>query len=205
VVARVIDVRTARQSDVVPALTPAATFFRAVLEGLEREGGTREELAAFGTRAAEMIGEALARTLRHFRLEGGSDLTLILALARHAAEVASRHEVSATQPLGAVLFLERARKATLDAIAAGEPSLAAVARHLGASPRTVQRRLRRAGTRFEAVLDPLRRELALRHLADEAVGIDEVAARVGFSEPSAFYRAFRRWTGTSPRAYRAAR
>jgi AraC-like DNA-binding protein len=70
------------------------------------------------------------------------------------------------------------------------------------SARTLQRRLAGEGLSFDGVLDELRRELALRHLADRRVAIAEVAYLLGFSEPSAFHRAFKRWTGTTPGAAR---
>ncbi len=86
-----------------------------------------------------------------------------------------------------------------------EPTLAGVASRLGLTPRSLQRRLDRERTSFLAVLEHVRREAALGYLAESRFEIAEIAARLGFSEPAAFHRAFRRWTGTTPRAYRAAR
>ena len=54
------------------------------------------------------------------------------------------------------------------------------------------------GLTFDAVYDELRRELALRYLADRTMAITEVAYLLGYSEPSAFHRAFKRWTGATP-------
>jgi AraC-like DNA-binding protein len=68
------------------------------------------------------------------------------------------------------------------------------------SARHLQRGLSSEGTSFQALLDDARRELAVRHLADPGATVANVAWLVGFSEPSAFHRAYRRWTGLSPRA-----
>jgi AraC-like DNA-binding protein len=77
-------------------------------------------------------------------------------------------------------------------------SLTAVSASLHMSERSLQRRLADEGVSFDALLDELRRELALRYLADEKVAIAEIAYLLGYSEPSAFHRAFKRWTGTTP-------
>ncbi len=78
-----------------------------------------------------------------------------------------------------------------------------LARTLGLSTRTLSRRLREEGTSFRAVLDDVRRELAVVWLSDPAHAIYEVSFLLGYNEPSTFHRSFRRWTGESPRAWRA--
>ncbi len=120
-------------------------------------------------------------------------------LVRHAEAL-----VAGLAPRQGPTFVSRVRAAASDALADGPASLANVARRLGASPRTVQRRLQQACITFEEILEPLRRDLALHHVARDEKSISQIASLVGFSEPSAFYRAFRRWTGTTPRSYRAA-
>ncbi len=87
----------------------------------------------------------------------------------------------------------------------GEADKPAVARALGMSTRTLGRRLEGGGTRYAAVLDDTRREMALELLDDDALAVYEVAFLLGYSEPSTFHRAFRRWTGESPDAFRAGR
>jgi AraC-like DNA-binding protein len=83
-----------------------------------------------------------------------------------------------------------------------EPSLADAARDLGLGPRTLQRRLRDFGTSFQNELDVLRRQIGReRVLVSPSVG--QLAASLGFRDASAFTRAFRRWTGESPRDFRA--
>lgn len=77
-----------------------------------------------------------------------------------------------------------------------------VAEKLGASRQTLYRSLKAEDVTFEQVLDDLRRRLALSYLADRKVSVNETAYLVGFSEPAAFSRAFKRWTGESPSAVR---
>ena len=89
-------------------------------------------------------------------------------------------------------------------IAQGEPEIEAVARSMGTSVRSLQRRLSAAGTSYQQVLDSTRREAAGRHLADRALSITEVAYLLGYSEPAAFHRAFRRWYGSTPQEFRFA-
>ena len=80
------------------------------------------------------------------------------------------------------------RPARIDSIAAG----------LGVSRQTLYRRLRAEETTFEDLLDGLRHRLALQYLRDEQLSVKAAAYRLGFSEPAAFSRAFKRWTGASP-------
>ena len=84
------------------------------------------------------------------------------------------------------------------------PLLEAVARELDMSDRTLQRLLREDGTTYQRLLDEVRRDLAIRHLANPSSSANQIGFLLGFSEPSAFHRAFRRWTGTTPGAYRSA-
>lgn len=83
-----------------------------------------------------------------------------------------------------------------------EPALEAVARRLGQSRRSLQRRLGASGTSFAALVAGVRRERAESFLASREVSVAEVSWLLGFSEQSAFTRAFRRWTGRSPTEYR---
>ena len=83
-------------------------------------------------------------------------------------------------------------------LAQGDLGAGAVAARLSMSDRTLRRRLRDEATGYQQVLDDVRSELARRDLANEARAIDEVALRLGFSDASAFTKAFRRWTGQSP-------
>ena len=77
-----------------------------------------------------------------------------------------------------------------------------IAGRMGLSRQTLLRKLKVEGTTFEKVLDELRHRLALDYLRGRKVSVNETAYLVGFSEPAAFSRAFKRWTGTSPREVR---
>ncbi|MFC3078347.1 AraC family transcriptional regulator ligand-binding domain-containing protein [Phenylobacterium terrae] len=85
----------------------------------------------------------------------------------------------------------------------GQVGLDSVARQLGMSPKTLYRRLKAEGTSYARVLDDLRHRLAVAFLAEQKVSVSEAAYLTGFSEPAAFSRAFRRWTGARPGAARA--
>jgi len=85
-----------------------------------------------------------------------------------------------------------------------EPTLAAAARRLGTSPRTLQRRLEAEGTTFARLVAEVRRERAEALLSAREISVAEVSFLLGFSEQSAFTRAFRRWTGHSPTRFRQA-
>lgn len=102
-------------------------------------------------------------------------------------------------------LVSRARAALYRRLSAGEPSIEGVAADLGLAPRTLQDRLRRQGQPYQEVLDGLRRSLADIYLRDPALSLTEIALLLGFSESSAFSRAFRRWRGTSPVAWRRRR
>ena len=84
------------------------------------------------------------------------------------------------------------------------PALHEVARELSMSSRNLQRTLHDAGTSYQSLLDSTRRDLAIRHLANPATSAGQVGFLLGFSEPSAFHCAFRRWTGKPPSAFRPA-
>ena len=84
----------------------------------------------------------------------------------------------------------------------GKANVETVAKALALSVRTFQRRLGEHGVVFKTLVDQLRRELALQYLADGKADLTEIAFLVGYSELSAFDRAFRRWTGSTPVAAR---
>jgi AraC-like DNA-binding protein len=80
----------------------------------------------------------------------------------------------------------------------GDVGMDRVARELGCGRQTLYRRLKAEGVTFEQVLDGLRRRLALRFVREPGVSVKELAYRLGYSDPAAFSRAFKRWTGRSP-------
>jgi AraC-like DNA-binding protein len=84
----------------------------------------------------------------------------------------------------------------------GEASMDTIAGKLGVSRQTLFRKLKAEGVTFEKVLDELRHQLALRYLREKKISVTETAYLVGFSDPAAFSRAFKRWTGSGPRTMR---
>lgn len=112
------------------------------------------------------------------------------------------------------LLLDRRRAGDRDTIAGrvharllassrvGLAPVGEVAAHLAMSARSLQRRLRDEGTSFEAIGRDVLASLAEAYLGDRGLSVSETAYLLGFSEPSAFSRAFRRWTGVTPRAFR---
>ncbi|KJJ94853.1 AraC family transcriptional regulator [Pseudomonas sp. 21] len=83
------------------------------------------------------------------------------------------------------------------------PDLEQVAAQLHMSPQTLRRHLREEGPNFQELKDQLRRDLAIYYLGRDEHSIQDIADQLGFSEPSAFHRAFKKWTGLTPGAYRA--
>lgn len=128
------------------------------------------------------------------------DLPLTMAHANAsllAQEQLERALAEVTQPEVA----SRVRKAIVDAEGTFR-DLSAVASALGMSERTLKRKLQGEGAAFSEILDDVRREHAETLLRDPQRSIDEVAERIGYGDTSNFTRAFRRWTGKTPAAFR---
>lgn len=134
--------------------------------------------------------DALRAALPHDRLDGG------LADGPNDRVDAS--------PDGSSDVSARVQQRIEAALALGPPRLSAVARALAMSERTLHRRLAAEGTSFAALVRAARRARAARLLGDPRLSCSEVAVLLGYAEPAAFFRAFRRWTGSTPRAWRAA-
>ncbi len=99
--------------------------------------------------------------------------------------------------------VDRVRRAVSEGLEKGDASLPTIAKRLGCSPRTLRRRLSSRGTNFRAVIDEVRCELAMRYLQRSDISLTELAFMLGFSEPSNFHRAFKRWTSETPSTYRS--
>ena len=95
-------------------------------------------------------------------------------------------------------FITELRKVLEAGLGSGDVSLRTVARKTAMSRRAVQRELMNQGTTFRVVLDAARYRAAADLLKQEAADPGKVAARLGFSHQSSFYRAFKRWTGKTP-------
>ena len=82
------------------------------------------------------------------------------------------------------------------------PELDTIARELNTAPATLRRRLKTEGQSYQTIKDDLRRDLAISYLSATQMSVAEVAHELGFLDTSAFHRAFRKWTHSSPGAYR---
>ncbi len=128
------------------------------------------------------------------RLEGGNP-----ELARHndaiALQYLARMERDNVQA--------RVRNVLVKRLHHGEPSLQQIAQLINVHERTLQRKLRECGVTYKQILDATRRELALAYLSSPRHSVGEVTYKLGFSANGSFTRAFRRWTGVAPTAWRA--
>jgi AraC-like DNA-binding protein len=126
-----------------------------------------------------------------------ANAALLRTFEQHAEAVlaATEHQGSKSHQVAKVLA-ERLKGAV--------PPLSEIARELAMSDRNLQRALRNDGTSFQKLLDQVRRDLAISHLSNPSTSAGQVGFLLGFSEPSAFHRAFRRWTGKAPSAFRSA-
>lgn len=97
----------------------------------------------------------------------------------------------------------RVQQALLDALPDGAPAKTAIARKLGMSARNLQRHLAAEGTSFKDLLATARADLARTYVEEGRLSVTEIAFMLGFADTSAFSRAFKRWTGTSPRGWAA--
>ena len=100
-------------------------------------------------------------------------------------------------------FRGEVTRCMMDELPEREPVVASIALKLHMSVRSLQRRLQIEGTSFAEVLSDLRRDRALHYLKDRRLSIGEVAFLLGFRDVTAFHRAFKRWTGSTPATYRS--
>ena len=163
-----------------PAPRYAAEYTR-VFEGTER----------FGQALTSMVfDKALLDALQKRR-----NPELRAAIVSHAERRVSRMAKDAG-------YAERVRRYVLESAAPDRRDMASVARAIGLSARTLRRRLDEEGTSFREVLDAAMGTLAKRLVASGDQPIEAAAYAMGFAHPSAFHRAFKRWTGATPGASR---
>ena len=121
------------------------------------------------------------------------------------AQLANVHDRIANEYLARLDSSEtivRVRAAILASLTDGQPQRASVARALGMSERTLQRRLEAEGASFRLLLDETHKEMARRYIERRDLSLAEVAYLLGFNDQSSLFRATQRWFGTSPRQYR---
>lgn len=120
-----------------------------------------------------------------------ADPNLLPILLRHAEELLARCGTSRSSLIADV------RRVLCKLLRTSDHDVQHVAAQLATTPRSLQRRLKEEGTTFQAIRDELRRELAHSYLKGGA-SIAEVSFLLGFAEASALFRAFKRWTGSTP-------
>ena len=122
------------------------------------------------------------------------ELTLRMFLSESAVLLMSEMELDSS--------LTSQIRQLIKADVAGEfPSFVKLAKSMNYTSATLRRRLRSEGTSYQDIKDSVRRDTAIHYLSKKSMSVEEVAEKSGFSEPTSFFRAFKRWTGTSPRAY----
>ncbi len=175
-------------------LSPERVNFRA-----PEPGGLAEHKRIFGVAVrfnqprTGLVYNGKAMDLPIQTADGG----LLKVLERYCREILGRRP--AVQNLS-----YQVRELVANLLTTGEPTIDIVARELNMSSRTLERRLSALGLSYRRVLDDIRRQLAERYLADERLGLAQITYLLGYSEPTAFNRAFRRWTGATPTQFRKA-
>ena len=129
------------------------------------------------------------------RSVAGADRRLLPVIERHLDELLAKPDSGST-------WLDEVRAAIAASVCDGHPKIGTIARRFAMSVRTFQRRLDEHRVAFKDLVEDVRRELSLRYVADGRTSLTDVAFLVGYSELSAFGRAFRRWTGSTPTSMR---
>jgi AraC-like DNA-binding protein len=173
-------------------------------EGEERSAWFRHEAPPYAAEVEAVFGCPVKYGQRFDAIVGRSDRidaplpradsALCSLLEAHAAGLLAR----VPQPAG---FTDRVRERISALLPRGEATAERVAAELVLSPRTLRRRLAGAKTSYQQLLDEVRLELARSALGQKGISVNEVAFLLGFSDASAFHKAFRRWTGRSPGEY----
>jgi AraC-like DNA-binding protein len=126
----------------------------------------------------------------------GADETLAGYLSKYAEQVLASLVQGET-------MRHQLRAAIWSLLGDGPPSLKRIAAALRMPPRTLQRRLAAEGTSVQGEIEEIRKTMAFAVLRDRSISIEDVALLLGYGEPSTFFRAFKRWTGTTPRRFRS--
>jgi AraC-like DNA-binding protein len=158
--------------------------------------------------------ERLADVFGQVPDEGDATLTYTRADARipfisdnpelWEATEADLHAQSMIQSKG-LSVSERVRATMVEAFSITDPTIAHVCGRLRLSRSTLVRRLAKEGATFQSLLDDTRKELAIRYLLKSDLNNQQIAHLVGYRDPTAFQRAFRKWTGKTPQSLRADR
>jgi AraC-like DNA-binding protein len=193
----------------------ANEFFVAILlEEGRRTFGARAQparvwLAHEAPRGLDIAGELGVASVSFAAEENGllfAPEVLALELPSSDPALLSYLDAQAQKQLGELApepgFLAEVRRVVRAELARGTATLPRAARLLGMSRRTLQRRLEEEGTSFQRLVDQAREELARSYVADASISLTRIASALGYADERPFLRAFRRWTGLTPTAYR---
>lgn len=183
--------RHARELSTVPFRLIAVELAHPAPADVARYRAWFDAPVVFGAETTQLVfpRSALEATLV------SSDPALLAILERTAAELARAKPTDATTSA-------QVKRVLHELLRSADANIEMVAKRLGIPSRSLQRRLKDENTSFNALREELRRELADRYLRD-GLAVAEISFLLGFSEPSAFFRAFKRWTGNTPVAHRA--
>ena len=158
-----------------------------------------EQRRFFGVRARFSAGSnsLMLSAIDAARPMLGADEALLAIVRRRLEKALAERELHGAGP-----FKEHVRQLTASRLGEMTLSPETGARALGMSRRTLSRRLAEEGTSFRHIWDDVRRELACALLLDRSLSIADIAFLLQYSEPAAFNRSFRRWTGQAPSAFR---
>jgi AraC-like DNA-binding protein len=110
----------------------------------------------------------------------------------------------ASQPLAPISMTQRVKSEIIECLPSGDISIECVAKRLNQPVRSLQRRLKEENSSFKTLTETVREDLATYYLNYNTLTVSEIAYRLGYSEVSAFTRAFLRWKGINPTQWRMA-
>jgi AraC-like DNA-binding protein len=125
-----------------------------------------------------------------------ADLTLGSLLEKQAEELLAKFPREESD------FVNQVRQLIRENLSSGETGMEIISRKLGSSSRTLQRKLKEQGASYQKLLEETQSEMSKFYLQQPEIAICEISYLLGFSQSSAFHRAFRRWTGLTPKAFR---
>ena len=159
---------------------------------------------AISNGVAEMIdGVSFGHTINQIRIPKSLMNAPLKDPDKLVSEMAQKHcddQLMSIEPMQQGI-IARVRRC-LEAEKGVYPNLEQVSDKLNMSSRSLKRKLKTADSSFQVILDNIRKTEAIEYLCHSAHSIDEISTLLDFSDPSNFGRAFKKWTGVSPRSYR---
>ena len=162
---------------------PVGPLVAAMVKYLQSSGVSKRELATYAEVSVEQLAEPETRL--------------------SPPQLQRLWQLIEARLLPSLSFSVQVRPLIAEQLARGRVRVEAVAEQLNMSRHTLYKKLKQENLTFAVLLEDLRRERALAYLQDRSKPLVEIAELLGFSELSAFSRAFKRWTGASPAKYRS--